>query len=410
MSTAQATVAAHAKRKSLTEVIDEESHRHRMRVLSIWAAVAVLAVLAAASFYALRPKPLPMAARFRTQAVTQGPLVREVHATGHVEALTTVQVGAEISGRIASVEVDYNQQVRAGQVLARFDRAALQAQVAQMNASLLAAKTGLEQSKAELEQAFRVRDRARQLHEHGSATDADLDLAESNARVAEQRVQASDAQVSAQSAALALAMTNLTHTEIRSPIDGMVITRNIDPGQSVASVLQAPTLFTVAADLRLIRVVAAVDEADIGDVQDRQPAVFTVNAYPERQFDGRVVEVRNSPVVVQDVITYGTVVEAENLDLALRPGMTASVRIRTAALPSTVSVPNAALHFTPPHQVAVPQPGVWVIDGETLRRIPVHPGISDGESTAVDRTDLPLQAAVIVDLTPAGRKAYDIGS
>jgi HlyD family secretion protein len=190
----------------------------------------------------------------------------------------------------------------------------------------------------------------------------------------------------------------------------MIITRSIDPGQSVASVLQAPTLFTVAADLRLIRVVAAVDEADIGEVQDRQSAVFTVAAYPDRSFQGIVVEVRNSPVVVQDVITYGTVVEAENLDLALRPGMTASVRIQTASLPEVVRVPNAALHFVPPHQAAADGPGVWAIDGETLRRIPVHPGISDGESTAIDRTDLPLSTAVIVELTPAGRKAYDIGS
>ncbi|HKU43536.1 MAG TPA: efflux RND transporter periplasmic adaptor subunit [Polyangiales bacterium] len=376
----------------------------------MWLSFAVALLAAAAGYYLLRPKPVPLSARFRVQQVTRGDVLREVHATGHAEALTTVQVGAEISGRIASVDVDFNQYVRAGQVLARFDRGALQAQLAQTQATLAAARTALEQAKAELAQSARARERAARLHAQNSVSDAELDLAEASARVAEQRVRAAEAQIAAQTALLALAQTNLSHAEIRAPIDGIVITRNIDPGQSVASVLQAPTLFTVAADLRLMRVVAAVDEADIGEVKDLQRARFTVNAYPDRTFEGTVVEVRNSPVVIQDVVTYGTVIETENLDLALKPGMTASVRIQTAQAPNVLRVPNAALHFNPPREPRPDGRGVWLLSGERLRYQPVHAGLSDGELTAIAATDLAEGTQVIVELTPAGRSVYGVGS
>ena len=242
MSLADATTVSPRTRLSLADVIAREDRRHRRRIAGAWIAFAVALLAAAAGYYVLRPKPVPLSARFRVQQVTRGDVVREVHATGHAEALTTVLVGAEISGRIASVDVDFNQYVRTGQVLARFDRAALQAQLAQTQATLAAARTALEQAKAELAQTARARERATRLNAQGSASEAELDLAEANARVAEQRVRAAEAQIAAQTAQLALAQTNLGHAEIRSPIDGIVITRNIDPGQSVASVLQAPTL------------------------------------------------------------------------------------------------------------------------------------------------------------------------
>ncbi len=227
--------------------------------------------------------------------------------------------------------------------------------------------------------------------------------------LAEQRWEAAESQLAAQQAAFALALTNLGHTEIRSPIDGIVVTRNIDPGQTVASVLQTPVLFTVAADLSKMRVVVAVDEADIGEVAPRQRATFSVNAYPDRVFEGVVTEVRNSPVVVQDVVTYGTVVGVSNPDLALKPGMTASVRIQTASAKDVLLIPNLALHFTLPGERATATTGVWMLDSGALRRVEVNAGITDGDKTAIAVGPLSLGANVIVELTPEGRKAYGIG-
>jgi HlyD family secretion protein len=398
------------QRRPLVQIIDEEAKRHRRRVLGAWLSAGAVLALAFGAYFMLRPKPVPLSARYRTQAVSRGAVIREVHATGHAEALTTVLVGAEISGRIATVEADFNHRVSEGQVLARFDRSALQAQLAQGSAALSAARTTLEQATTEAIQALRVRDRVARLHAQQSVPDSERDSAEANAELAEQRVEVARAQVAAQAAALALARTNLAHAEIRSPIDGVVITRNVDPGQSVASVLAAPTLFTVAANLRLMRVVGAVDEADIGEVREGQAATFTVSAYPDRVFEGTVVEVRNSPVVVQDVVTYGTVIDAENLDLALKPGMTASVRIRTAEARDVLRVPNGALHFTPPGERPDGAASVWIVQHEQVRRIPLRPGISDGELTAVDAPTLPRDARVIVELSAAGRAAHGLGS
>ncbi|HET8936474.1 MAG TPA: efflux RND transporter periplasmic adaptor subunit [Polyangiales bacterium] len=402
-------VAQPLARTPLVQVIRDEERRHKRQLLTgLLATLAVIALVVAA-YYSFRPKPPPFADRFRVQPVTLGDVVREVHATGHAEAVTTVQVGAEISGRIASVEADFNQHVQKDQVLARFDHMALQAQLAQTAAALAVARTALEQAKTERIQALRSRSRALQLHQQGSLPDADRDVAEANAELAVQRVESAQAQVAAQSATYELARTNLSHTEIRSPIDGIVITRTIDPGQSVASVLQSPTLFSVAADLRMMRVIGAIDEADVGEVHEGQTATFSVSAYPEREFLGKVTEVRNAPSVVQDVITYGTVIAADNADLALKPGMTASVRIRTARAEAVTRVPIAALHFNPPGTDARTTHGVWMVDGQSLRHVPVKVGISDGEYTAVEAADLPPGTAVIVELSAVGRTAYGLG-
>ena len=393
-------------RRSLAELIARESaqrQRHRVR---LWTVVGALPLIAIGVWLALRPGPVPFAARFRVQPVTQGDVVREVTATGNVEAVTTVQVGAEISGRIATVAVDYNDRVRAGQVLARFDRTLLSAQLAQTEGAVAAARAAVEEARTNRDKAEIDSSRAMELWEGKGVTDAERDAALSTARLTRQVVAAAEAQLAASQAAGDVARTNLQHTLIRAPIDGIIITRNIDPGQTVASALQTPVLFTVAADLRRMQVVAAVDEADVGEVVAGQPATFTVSAYPDRVFHGVVTQVRNSPVVVQDVVTYGTVVEVDNADLALKPGMTASVHIRIAATSNTLRVPNAALLFTPPRQVPTTTLGVWVIEGEALRRVSIHPGISDGEFTAVVSGDLAAGASVVVGLTPRGRAAF----
>ncbi|MDP3238105.1 MAG: efflux RND transporter periplasmic adaptor subunit [Myxococcales bacterium] len=393
---------------SLPELIERERHKRSRRRLITAAVVVVAALLTAGIVWFTRPKPTPMAERFRTAAVTRGPVVREVLATGRVEAVSTVSVGAEISGRVSTVEVDFNDRVTEGQVMARFDQGALQAQAAQSAAMAAASKAQLAQANADLAQAQRNKVRSDGLFAQGAQTQTEHEAAVTAVSLATARVGAAEATLAAQQAQASLARTNLTHAVIRAPIDGVVITRNIDPGQTVASMLQTPVLFTVAADLRKMEVVAAIDEADIGEVHEGHPAAFTVNAYQGRTFEGVVTSVRNSARVVQDVVTYGAVIAVENMDLALKPGMTASARVRTGKVDDAERVPNAALHFTPPESAPVTGPGVWVLAGDALKRLPVHPGLTDGELTAIGDTDVPRDAQVLVDLTPEGKKAYGL--
>jgi len=398
-----------AKKPSLAQLIQRENKRKRWRRLLVALLLAAIPALAIGIWVVVRPKPVPISARFRATKVSQGDIVREVRATGRLEAVTTVQVGAEISGRISNVEVDYNDHVKAGQVLARFDRAALEAQLAQIQATLAASRAAVEQAKTDRERVARDKERADRLFASKSLSETEYDNATAASRLMAQRVSAAEAQLAAQQASYTLAKTNLDHTIIRAPIDGVVITRNVDPGQTVASMLQTPVLFTVAADLRKMHVIASVDEADIGEVAVKQAATFTVNAYSTRTFDGVVTEVRSSPQIVQDVVTYGTEVEVDNTDLALKPGMTASVRIRTAAAKDVLRVAAAAFQFNPPGEKPSAESGVWVLSGGVLKRVPAKPGISDGELTSITPGEIAVGDEIVYELTPEGRKAYGIG-
>jgi HlyD family secretion protein len=409
LNMSDATVALQAApraRRSLPALIDLEHRRRRRRRLMLLGAALVLVAGAVGLGFALRPRPVPMTERFRAQAVTRGDVTRVVRATGHVEALTSVSVGAEISGRIATVEVDFNDRVKTGQVLARFDVAALEAQRVQIEATVAAARAALAQARVDLEQARRNRVRSDAMFEKSAQTAMEHDAARSTESLAEARVSAAQAQVAAQEAARSLARTNLDHAVVRSPIDGIVITRNIDPGQTVASMLTTPVLFVVAADLERMQVVSAVDESDVGEVREGQVATFTVNAYPDRVFEGTVTEVRNSPVVVQDVVTYGAVVEVQNTGLLLRPGMTASVKVRTAQARDVERLPNAALHFAPPSAERGSGDSVWLLESGEPKRVAVQAGISDGELTEV--RGVPAGAQVLVELTALGKKAYGL--
>jgi HlyD family secretion protein len=408
MVIASATAVPVVERRSLSDVIAHEGHRRRRRRWLWRGALGLLPFVGAATFLALKPGPEPLASRFRSQAVSRGDIVREVLATGRVEAVTNVEVGAEISGRIAVVEVDYNDRVTAGQVLARFDRSALEAQLAQTRAALAAADAAVAEARIARTQAERGRSRAKLMLAEHLISDADAELAVSNAKLAAEQVTAAVARVAAERATYALASTNRDRAVIRSPIDGIVITRNVDPGQTVASAFQSPVLFSVAADLRSMRVVAAVDEADIGEVQLTQQATFSVNAYAGRVFEGVVTEVRNSPVVVQDVVTYAAVVVVQNPDLVLKPGMTASVRIRTSSAKGVLRVPNAALHFTPPGESPGDGSRLWLLAADQLRPVSTHVGISDADHTEIAGGTLTTQSQVLVELTPEGRLAYGL--
>jgi len=398
---------ARRSKTSLTTLVDRERKRQVRRRVLVGVALVLVAAAAVVVWYVLRPQPVPIAQRFRTQPTTTGDIHREIEASGHLEAESTVSVGAEVSGRVLAVLADYNDVVTEGQVLARFDAASIDAQVAQLEAAIAAARASLAQADSDRDQAAANLTRIERLFAAHAIAASERDTAVFGLRSAEARVRAARAQIAAQQAAYSVARTSRAHTEIVSPITGVVITRSVDPGQTVVSALQSPVLFAIAADLRRMRVIAAVDEADVGEVHAGLSATFTVNAYPTRTFTGTVMEIRNAPVVVEEVVTYGSVVEVDNDDLALRPGMTASVHIATGSATSVVRVPNAALQFTPPGETAGTSPEVWSITNGAVRRIPVTTGLADGLWTEV-RSGLSDGDVVITELTHEGRLAYGI--
>ena len=275
--TADAALTTKPAIQPLAQLVEREQRRRRRARVGRWtiSALVVLAILAA--WRTFRPRPVPLLVRFRVQAVTQGDLVREVRASGSLEAIKTVQVGAQTSGRIESVNVDYNDHVTAGQILAQFDLAPLRAQLTQVQAMLEAARWSLEQAKSDRDKARRDAARADELWKRQIQPESDHDTAINAAQVADQRVTVAESQLAAQEAAVNVIRTNVEYAVIKAPIDGIIITRNVDPGQTVASAFQTPVLFSLAADLRKMRVVVPVDQADIGDVAEGQPVTFTVD-------------------------------------------------------------------------------------------------------------------------------------
>jgi HlyD family secretion protein len=312
---------------------------------------------------------------FRMTKVERGEISFVVTATGTINPVINVLVGSQVSGTIQNLYADFNSQVKEGQVIAQIDPALFQAQVDQAKANVLNAQANLTNAQANLENAKanlvkadvavldtkRTLDRNRPLMERQVIAQATMDTAQTNydTAVAQQesakaqlgsaksQVESSKAQVEQAKAALNLAETNLRYTTIRSPVNGTVISRNVDVGQTVAASLQAPTLFTIAKDLTKLQVDTNVSEADVGRVTVGQDSTFTVDAYPGRIFRGKVSEVRNAPITIQNVVTYDVVILVDNLDLKLKPGMTANVSIMIAHRERVLKVSNAALRFRP---------------------------------------------------------------
>jgi HlyD family secretion protein len=313
--------------------------------------------------------------KFRTTKVERGEISTTVTATGTINPVITVLVGSQVSGTIKALYADFNSRVKEGQVIAQIDPAILDAQVEQARANVLNAQANVLNSQANLKSAQanvekaevavsdakRTLDRNRPLVERKVIAQSAFDTAQTNydSAVAQQevakaqsesaksQVESTKAQVEQTKAALKLAETNLRYTTIRSPVNGVVISRNVDVGQTVAASLQAPTLFTIAKDLTQMQVDTNMSEADIGRIVGGQEATFTVDAYPERTFQGRVFEIRNAPQTIQNVVTYDVVIQVDNKELRLKPGMTANVTIVVAHREGVLKIPNAALRFQP---------------------------------------------------------------
>ena len=378
--------------------------------------VAILAVVGGVMGYlaSTKPKPPP---RYVLGQTSKGDVFETVQSTGQVQPLTQVQVGAQVSGRITSVMVDFNSKVKRGDVLAEIDPTLFGAAIDSGRAQIAAATALVTKADANVI-AIRSRlERAKKLVAEGISPQSELDAAQGAYDVAIADVAASKANVNQLQAQLRSSRTNLEYTRIFSPIDGVVISRAIDPGQTVAASFQAPVLFVIAQDLRKMRVLADIDEADVGRLKEGITAEVSVDAFPGEKFKGTVSQVRFSPTSNAGVVTYAAVIEVDNPDVKLRPGMTATVSIRTAEVKDTTRLPNAALRFKPTPPVdkdgkKIPQDPlpplaahkgrIYVLSDETpgaekvvMKEIDV--GITDGITTDL-KTDL-AGLKIVVDET-----------
>lgn len=323
---------------------------------------------------------------FTTSRVTRGDIIRTVSATGTVNPVAMVLIGTQVSGTIKHIYVDFNSPVKKGQVIAEIDPSLFEAQVEQAKANVLAAQANLKKAEAMLSDAARALQRNRTLFAKELIARSELDASETNYQTALAQVGAARAQLSQAEAALKSAETNLKYTKIISPVDGVVISRNVDVGQTVAASFQTPTLFTIARDLTKMQINTNVAEADIGKITVDQQVEFTVDAYPEEIFHGKVSHIRLAPVNIQNVVTYDVVILVDNPDLKLKPGMTANVSIITAERRGVLRIPNSALRVTPARfnqDRSTDGPGVWVLEKGKPRFVNVKLGISDGVYTEI---------------------------
>jgi HlyD family secretion protein len=375
--------------------------KKKVIILSIIAVV----IISTGLFFYLRGNGNNMA--YKTEKVSRGEINALVTATGTVNAVTTVSVGTQVSGTIKRLMVDYNSPVKKGQLLAQIDPANVQAQVDQANANLWSAKATMEKAAVATLDARRTLQRNKELFAQNFIARSDLDTAETNAQSAEAQQKVTKAQVGQAQAALKIAETNLQYTNILSPVDGTVISRSVDIGQTVAASFQTPTLFSIAQDLTKMQIDTNVDEADIGKVKVEQNVSFTVDAYPDTIFIGKVAVVRNAPITVSNVVTYDVVIQVDNSQLKLKPGMTANVSITIETRKDVLRIPNAALRFKPtevkgksektPDKQKMKGTKVWILENDKPKPVKVTIGLSDGNYTEISASELKEGQEIITD-------------
>ncbi len=362
----------------------------------------------------------PLVADYATELVSRGDVLRHVAGSGVVRPLVSVLVGSQLSGQIVEIKASFNAEVKAGDVLAVLDDKMYASRIAQAEAELAVAQAALHSQQAargkalvQLRRAELDRGRQSVLMKSKSTTRSQQDEAEQSVEIAKAEVAAADAQMSSAAATirnreaqLAQARIDLDRTQIRAPIDGVVLSRMVEVGQTVAASLQAPELFRIAKDLRNVQIEAQIGEADIAGIRKENAVTFMVDAYPDREFHGNVAEIRLAPAIEQNLVTYTVVVEADNADLQLLPGMTANLQIETARREQVVRVPADALRYRPPRGIvaAVPQTprdpqtgSVWVLvpEGRIEPRL-VRIGLSDGKTVEISGGGLEPGARVLV--------------
>ncbi|MEJ2509381.1 MAG: efflux RND transporter periplasmic adaptor subunit [Gammaproteobacteria bacterium] len=402
--------------------LGQEARGRRWGPWLLAAAALILAVLGA-TWWLSEPTT---GYRYLTAPASEGPLTVTVTATGTLQPVNQVDVGTEISGTVKSVAVDYNDHVKVGQELARLDTDQLEAKDRQAQAALELAKARVQSAKATVVETRAKLARVTSLIKKGMASPDDRDTARAAYARATADLEVANAQVSQAQAQVDADRTTLAKAVIHSPINGIVLNRNVEPGQTVAASLQTPVLFVLAENLAQMELDVAVDEADVGQVKEGQHATFTVDAYPNRQYEAVVRQVRYAPQTVAGVVTYDTVLGVDNSDLTLRPGMTATVDITVQHIDHALLVPNAALRFTPPQLIArsgrrnmfsrliphrPPQPKnqtskqtlpsghkrIWILRNGAPTPASVAIGATDGKMTVVTSDNLKPGTPVVVD-------------
>lgn len=296
-------------------------------------------------------KPEPVNYGLTTSAITRGDIVSEVTATGELNALTVVQVGTQVSGTVQEIYVDFNTPVKAGQIIALIDPSVLRLTLNESQASLAVNESAVKSAQAALSDSQRKYDRNKELFSRNLIARSEVDTSGADVDMKKAALQEAQSRVKQAKAALERARTNLNYTQIKSPVDGVVIDRQVDAGQTVAASLQTPTLFKIAEDLTRMKIEAKVDEADIGTVAEGQNVTFRVDAFPDETFSGKVVQVRIAPNSSENVVTYTVIIHVDNDEQKLKPGMTANVSIKTAKAENALRIPVAALRFTPPEDL-----------------------------------------------------------
>jgi len=407
--------------------LDKDTSKPRIRSYIIWG-IILLAVITLSWLWINRQSEVQV--KYQTDEVKKGNITLTVSATGTLQPTNQVDVGSEISGTIKSVEVDYNDIVKAGQVLAKIDTSKLEAQIKQTDATLESAKAKLLQSKATVTESRVKLARLLQVYETSggkvpSKTDIDTAKATLDRSIADEK--SAEASINQSQASLEAQRTDLSKSFIKSPINGMVLTRSAEPGQTVAATFQTPVLFTIAEDLTQMELHVDVDEADVGKLKDMQQAVFTVDAYPDRIFPANITQVRYGSKTVSGVVTYETILKVNNEKLLLRPGMTATANITVDKRENVIVVANAALRFNPPAQnkisgsggrgfvgMLLPRPPsssssnkndtkkehphVWILNNEKLEKIIVKTGVTDGIITEIKDDKLKPGMILVTDM------------
>ena len=331
---------------------------------------------------------------YRLAQINRGPIVSTVTATGTINPITTVIVGSQLSGQLVEILADYNDRVTAGQILARlnsdqirFKRDAAKADLEQAHATQIMQEARM--TEAELNLARQVR-----LRPTGAVSDVAYDAARTAAAVAKAQLQGNTAKIEQMQAVLSQVEVDLANTDIRSPVNGVIIQRSVELGQTVAASLQSPTIFTIADDLRRMEIAVSIDETDVGRVKPGQKVTFSVSAYPGREFEGKVKHVRLGSQTVSNVVTYTGIVSIENPKMELLPGMTASVRIETDTRSDALLAPNAALRWKPSGAIAN-GPAVWVVGpGGDPRMVQVRLGLGDGSVTEITAME-PVREVIV---------------
>jgi HlyD family secretion protein len=398
----------------------------RLRKYLIIALVAILAVAAVIIWKKAGNTTVP---QYKTEQVQRGELTVIVTATGTLQPTNTVSVGSELSGIIKSVEVNYNDRVKVGQILAKLDTLKLEAQLTQSKAALESAKAKVLQVQATVVETRAKLNQFQKVKELSSGkvpSQSDMDAAGAAFERAKADAASAAAAVSQAEATLQANETDMSKSVIRSPINGIVLTRSIEPGQTVAASFQAPVLFTLAQDLTQMELHVNVDEADIGKIHEGQKATFSVSAYPNRTFEGRITQARYASTTTSGVVTYETVLKVDNTDLSLRPGMTATADITIEKVENAILVPSAALRFTPPVQqeeksstgmvgALLPHPPsgtqqrndttangkqqrVWILRNSQLSPVSITVGSTSGLMTEILAGDIQPGMEVVVDI------------